>query len=341
MKKTLLIDARMITDIGHGIAQYVEDLAHSMAGHWGDWEPLYLVAANCPPQHPIRKYPHQVSAIPFLAKLEPWQLAKEIRKIQPDAFLSPSFSSLWRYPCPHYVICHDLNHLQFGSFPQRQYYRWLLFPALNTARAVATVSDTAKKELEHWMELEGRPKTFAVIPNVVQPIPIGKNPTALENFFFCLSNSKPHKNVEWLRLQHRQAFAQGALPMIANVGGDQKEWRVVKPSRAEIGALYASAKAFFFPSLYEGFGRPPVEAALLGTLPVVSDIPVHREALAGVKEAIFLPLHDEQLWVKTMVELSQKPRITVSAESRQWVLEKYSPEAQRTAFLQFWQNPTA
>jgi glycosyltransferase involved in cell wall biosynthesis len=228
--------------------------------------------------------------------------------------------------------------LQFGSFPQRQYYRWLLFPALKTARQVATVSHTAKKELEHWMELEGLPKSFAVIPNVVTPNPIGQNPTNLQNFFFCLSNSKPHKNVEWLRLQHQAAFARGGLPMVANVGGNLEEWRAVKPNREEIGALYAEARAFFFPSLYEGFGRPPVEAALLGTLPVVSDIPVHREALAGVKETIFLPLHDEQLWVQTMLELSEKPKIMVSEQSRNWILQQYSPAAQRAAFLNFWQG---
>ncbi len=326
----------MIESVGHGIAQYVADLADSMHGHWGNWNPVFLLSENCPKNHSIRSYPHEFSKIPFLSKMEPFSLPREIRKLSPQAFLSPSFSSLWRYPCDHWMICHDLNHLQFGNFLQRQYYKRLLLPALRSAQGVATVSASAKKELEHWMELEGKARSFEVVPNVVKPLSIGKNPSAFPNYFFCLSNSKPHKNVEWLRLLHRRAFENGANEMISNVGGTVDGWnRVSNLSNDAIGALYAGAKAFFFPSLYEGFGRPPLEAALLGTIPVVSDIPVHREALQGVKEAIFLPLHEEDAWVKTMMDLSTQPKIPVSTSSRNWILETYSSKKQRESFLRF------
>lgn len=336
MKKTLLIDARMIESVGHGIAQYVTDLADSMSGHWGDWQPVFLISDQCPSNHRIRSYETVASEVPFLSKAEPWRLSKEIKKLSPQAFLSPSFSSLWKYPCPHWIICHDLNHLQFGNFLQRQYYRWLLLPALKSAKGTATVSNTAKKELEHWMELEGNPRSFQVIPNVVRPFSIGKNPTPLKEFFFCLSNSKPHKNVEWLRLLHDRAHAQGCVPMISNVGGSTGGWNAIKDLKTDqIGLFYSEAKAFFFPSLYEGFGRPPVEAALMGTLPVVSDIPVHREALRGVKEAIFLPLHEEGKWIQAMLELSGKPKIFISQESKNWILQEYSSERQREAFKKF------
>lgn len=325
-----------------------------MHGHWGNWNPIFLLSENCPVDHPIRSHPHEFSKVPFLSKMEPFFLPREIRKLSPQAFLSPSFSSLWSYPCPHWMICHDLNHLQFGNFFQRQYYRRLLFPALRSAQGIATVSKTAKKELEHWMELEGQARSFQVIPNVMRAFPLGKNPSPHTDYFFCLSNSKPHKNVQWLRLLHQRAHERGASPMISNVGSGGNDsmnnstgrsldgWNVLSnlPPDA-IGALYAGSKAFFFPSLYEGFGRPPLEAALLGTIPVVSDIPVHRESLQGVKEAIFLPLHDEEAWIKTMIDLSIQPKLSVSPSSRNWILETYSSEKQRESFLRFFSPPSA
>jgi len=49
-------------------------------------------------------------------------------------------------------------------------------------------------------------------------------------------------------------------------------------SNEDLSVLYHECAAFLFPSVYEGFGRPPVEAALSGTMVIASDIPVHREA---------------------------------------------------------------
>jgi glycosyltransferase involved in cell wall biosynthesis len=46
-------------------------------------------------------------------------------------------------------------------------------------------------------------------------------------------------------------------------------------------ALYSGAAGFVYPSIYEGFGLPPVEAMACGCLIAVSDIPAHREVCGG------------------------------------------------------------
>jgi len=60
---------------------------------------------------------------------------------------------------------------------------------------------------------------------------------------------------------------------------------VGSPDDQELGALYANATAFVFPSSFEGFGLPPIEALSAGAPIVVSDIPVHREVLPA--EGVF------------------------------------------------------
>ncbi len=52
------------------------------------------------------------------------------------------------------------------------------------------------------------------------------------------------------------------------------------PNRGDLVRLYAAAEAFVFPSLYEGFGLPPLEAMACGTPVVASDIPIFREILS-------------------------------------------------------------
>ena len=61
---------------------------------------------------------------------------------------------------------------------------------------------------------------------------------------------------------------------------------------ALLGELYRGASSFLLPSILEGFSITPLEALVLGTPPVVSDIPVHKEV---VGEAFSVPL-DVTVW---------------------------------------------
>jgi glycosyltransferase involved in cell wall biosynthesis len=61
---------------------------------------------------------------------------------------------------------------------------------------------------------------------------------------------------------------------------------------AELPALYKKAAAFIYPSLYEGFGLPPLEAMRLGCPVIVSDIPPHREVCG--EAAVYCNPHDIQ-----------------------------------------------
>jgi len=74
----------------------------------------------------------------------------------------------------------------------------------------------------------------------------------------------------------------------------------------------AKAQALLFPSIAEGFGFPPLEALALGTLPIVSDLPVLRETLGA--QAVYLPCDDAYSWAATIEKLVDG-KLSVSLDS--------------------------
>jgi glycosyltransferase involved in cell wall biosynthesis len=230
---------------------------------------------------------------------------------------------------------HDLNHLYFGSFPQKLYYRFVLLRSLCTARAIFSVSEAAALELRGWLSDHGWLAWVEIAANAITRFPEADDSAVLRRlglekggYFFALSNPKPHKNLALLKRAYASARAQTSLPpLIISASGDSGNGvlHTGPLTNPEVGALLRHAKAFFFPSLYEGFGRPGAEAALAGTVPVVSSIPAHREALEGVHEAIFLDPRKEPEWKDSFLRMSSFTG-RVGEASKKWIEERWSVE---------------
>lgn len=323
----------MVKAEGHGIGNYVKQMALGLAERNLPFELFYLMDPALPKDHPLRALPHRDCAIPFLHPLEPFTLGKEIAKYKPSLYHTPSFASLWRYPCPHIQTVHDLNHLHFGSTPQRLYYAWLLLPSLRRSKQVITVSESSKKEIAAWLKSQGAEREIAVAENAILPIPGPVRPATLEkfhlspgNYFLALSNNKPFKNLAMLKNAYRHAARQAQLPPLVISTRGESEAGILHAgglTDEELAPLLAGARALYFPSLYEGFGRPPLEAALAGVVPIVSEIAPHREVLRGVKEAVFLPAHQADAWADSFLH---PPPAGVAKDSREWILRTYSLE---------------
>jgi alpha-1,3-rhamnosyl/mannosyltransferase len=72
-------------------------------------------------------------------------------------------------------------------------------------------------------------------------------------------------------------------------------------SEQELAAFYRNARLFVFPSRYEGFGLPLLEAMSAGVPAVASDLPVLREL--GGDAALYAPALDEETWAERVEEL--------------------------------------
>jgi glycosyltransferase involved in cell wall biosynthesis len=67
---------------------------------------------------------------------------------------------------------------------------------------------------------------------------------------------------------------------------------------ADLPALYAASTALLYPSRYEGYGLPPLEAMACGAVVVASDIPPLRETLSGA--AVLVPPDDAEAWANAV-----------------------------------------
>ena len=100
-------------------------------------------------------------------------------------------------------------------------------------------------------------------------------------------------------------------------------------SNDELAQLYATCTAFVWPTLYEGFGLPLIEAMTAGTRILCSDIPVNRE-VAGDLATYTDPYNNDQM-AKAIVARCQQPGPNPSDIDRH--LQAYTATAAAAALL--------
>jgi glycosyltransferase involved in cell wall biosynthesis len=337
-----VIDGRMVGPVPHGFSRYVTALAAGLQQVASEaalpYEPVFLVRSGVSSRRFAGFRVVDVGA-KFLGLLELLELPWVLSRLGASAYHSPTFSSLRGAPCPWIVTVHDLNHLHFGGFKEKLYYERVLKPFVRRAAAVATVSEFSREEISHWSGLE--PAAIELVPNAIDPVfvdrvddrtieaVLAKHRLQRRKYFFGLTNAKPHKNVPTLveAFMRRSAtwdlvlnLREGAVQPVAGL-------RLIGPAaEEEARALIAGAGAVVFPSLYEGFGLPPVEAACLGVPVIVSDIAAHREALKDLRqgEVLWVDAGDTAGWTRALDGAAAGGLAAVSPETRESLLRRLS-----------------
>ncbi len=191
---------------------------------------------------------------------------------------------------PVVATVHDVAVLrQPGSFPvwHRTTGRLALRQAVRTADAIVTVSSSTKDELVELLGLS--PDRVRVIGNGVDPVFTESGPGAEGDYVLAVATLEPRKNlaraVEAARLAGVELRVAGAKGW---GGVDVPGW-VGRPDDEELATLYRGARCLVFPSLYEGFGIPILEAMACGT-PVVTSRGGATEEVAGGAAVLVDPL---------------------------------------------------
>ncbi|NLE75932.1 MAG: glycosyltransferase family 4 protein [Chloroflexi bacterium] len=229
--------------------------------------------------------------VPLGLPLRAWRWGADVLHVN---YVAPPFC-----PCPVVVTVHDISYEFFPQFFSPRDRRMLGAMVPFSARRAAAVISVSERTREDLMRVYGIPRErIAVTLEAAAPgfAPVTE-PAVLEDvcarygirrpYILALGNLQPRKNIQRLVEAFDLARRQCRLPHQLVVAG-KAQWResevyhtirerglqdeVGLPgyvADADLPALYSAADCFAYPSIYEGFGLPPLEAMACGT-PVLS-----------------------------------------------------------------------
>jgi glycosyltransferase involved in cell wall biosynthesis len=238
-----------------------------------------------------------------MSPLDPFRLMRH-RFGPGEWLLSPGYNAPIAASVPYILTIHDLNHIDRtdnSSRTKRLYYRTVLARLCGKARAVLTVSEFSRTRVVDWFGID--PDRVFSVGNGVSAVfePEGPRSAIAGEYVLCVSNRRGHKNEEGvlrafaasaLPLAVRLVFTGNATPALLELAvklniGERLVFRG-NVSEADLAALYRGAVFLLFPSFYEGFGLPIIEAFASGT-PVISSNVTSMPEIAGTAAMLVDP----------------------------------------------------
>lgn len=292
-KKTVAIDARMINNSGIGV--YIQNLLKNNC---------YDVALGDAKE--IKKYNKKIKVIDYRADI--YGVKEQLKfpylkvlKERVDVLHVPHYNVPVFYSGDIVVTIHDLTHLVFPEFLKNKfaliYAKIMLKMASVKATKIITISENTKKDIIHYLHTnknkihvvyngvgdEFVKKSKKEINYLYKKFNIPKN----KKILMYVGNLKPHKNLnkllealakidkkdDYCLLLVGKSFKQQVD--LEKIEKDLKLSNVIHTgmvSQDELVDLYNLTDLFVFPSLYEGFGLPPLEALSCGTNVIASNV---------------------------------------------------------------------
>ncbi len=286
----LVVDARMMgAGKTRGIGRYIKEITDAMRQQMSPSDELLLIQPN----------------IPWYSIAEQLKMPRILAKAKADLVWIPHWNVPIFYGCPFAITVHDLllrhqpasakasTRSPFIAWVKRLGHRFILWQAMKRAAVILVPTQAVADDIKQYY------------PNAVSRVIVtGEGMTELPKtnvssitgkYLLYVGSAYPHKRLDllvdaWSELskQHPDlslvitgkddVFLSRIKSQVQNNGSDRVLFAGSVDDQ-ELGTLYANASALIFPSSFEGFGLPPIEALSTGTPVVVSDIPVLREVL--------------------------------------------------------------
>lgn len=249
------------------------------------------------------------------------------------AVFSPGYNAPLFFFRPYIFTVHDLNHIdrpENSSVMKRLYYRLIMRRACIKAHRVLTVSEFSRNRIATWAGID-----IDKVVNVGNGVDESYHPHVTPwdpgyRYFLCVSNRKAHKN----ELRVLEAFSLSEIDTdirLVFTGNENESTRlkiealnlserVIFSGRVpeeNLPSLYTGSLALLFPSLYEGFGLPVIEAMACG-IPVLTSNTTCLPEIAG-DAAILVDPESVSEMVKGIRELFYNQKLRMQMRDKGFV----------------------
>ena len=241
-------------------------------------------------------------------------------------------------PHPCVVMVHDVIPMLFSNlFPDEIVSEWVerFKPIAQQADRIVTISQSSAVDIARKLDIPV--ERIEVIYNGVTKIPIreaSKVVIPANPFLVYVGSNDKHKNIDVVlkalndqNIQNVQLVLigdnKGLRDKVKEVGIENRVHFLGRIDDGDMGWVISQADGLVFPSFYEGFGLPPLEAALLGTPSICSERPAMTEILKGA--ALFANPEDPYEWSRSIEKIvSNKEFNTQLMKKAQQAANNYS-----------------
>lgn len=317
MPHTIAIDARKIRDFG--IGTYVRNLIRQLTEL--DRKNNYLLLTGPAGREVLDDLPENFALVsqrsPVYSIRELFSISWDLFRRRVDLYHATHYVVPVLMPCRTVVTIHDIIHLLYPEFlPNRlafYYAHHMIRRSLQRGERIITVSHNTRSDLMHYFGIGGQ--KIDVVYNGIddvfrQPLEDEDLRRWMRNleldrpYFLFVGNPKPHKNLDNVVKAYARALELAEFPHALVCVGDRSGVDSKVRQRAEqlgiadrvmllghvaqeaLPAIYQGATLFLYPTLYEGFGLPVVEAMASNVPVLTSNTSALKEIASGYAELV-------------------------------------------------------
>ncbi|MGL4864058.1 MAG: glycosyltransferase family 4 protein [Clostridium sp.] len=270
----ILLDGRLISDKPTGISRYSREMVKIYQNYYG-YENVEVVINEDLKEKTFKYIKTELK--PF-NMIDFFKFQKFLEKIDAEMYHTLYYSnSFFKDKTKIYITTvHDLMYKlvpeffsknKFINFLGIKYYDFFVKKSLKNSDIIVSVSEVTKDDVKKIYEYDS-----IVIPEGINIVSVeDKDVESLKNlkFFLYVGNSRPNKNLKFLLDVFLISNTEYKLVLVGNNNNLQINDSRIRTlgfvSDEELSWLYKNCEAFIFPSLYEGFGLPVLEAIEKGS----------------------------------------------------------------------------
>lgn len=330
-----------------GVSEYIDQIMHHLWAltpdeRWTVYAPPGVTRETLNAPENVRLRTSRINTTNPLARICWEQIIAPVVLLrdQPDVLFCPLNVAPLTTICPTIVVVHDLAFLRYKMHkPAKRFYLSLL-TRLSVKRAshVLTVSEFTRREVMELLHVpdykvaavpNGRKEDFGLVETEAVAQFRAQNDLPPQ-FLLTVGTLEPRKNIPTLIRAYAEAKDRLGMPLLIGGGkgwlydeifalvselGLQQDVRFIGfIPREQLQLYYAAATAFVYPSLYEGFGLPLLEAMSVGTPVVTSDAGALIEVAGDA--ALIVPATDATQMAEALVRITQDDQLRAELRAK-------------------------